>query len=234
MSSLLAQSSTQHQTSLSSLQYQIASTHASLRSTSAALATQKSTLEALHGRAAARTIRRRKIENLRRFTQAHPHPNAGLPDSLYSSMDDEMDDTLSFLSQSVPPDRSDQDMQAPLSFAAPTRARLEARVRAYRINNASLTSTAKELSSCSSTLESTYRRVVALCTGVKEDEVEHVLDGLVAAISGDDNENAKANANDKNGPEMVADADGMEDINEQMETERDMGRLRAFLQRVEG
>ena len=230
MSSLLAQSSTQHQTTLSSLQYQIASTHASLRSTSAALATQKSTLEALHGRAAARTIRRQKIENLRRFTQAQL--NGDRSDSLYSSMDDEMDDTLPFLSQSVPVDRSHQDMQPALSFAAPTRARLEARLRAYRINNVSLTNKAKELSSCSSTLESTYRRVVALCTGVKEDEVEHVLDGLVAAISGEDDNNA--NANDNHGPETVGDADGMEDINEQMETERDMGRLRAFLQRVEG
>lgn len=228
MSSLLAQSSTQHQTTLASLQYQIASTHASLRSTSAALATQKSTLEALHGRAVARTIRRQKIENLRRFSQVQL--NGELPDSLYSSMDDEIDDMPSFLTQSVPIDRSHQDMQPPLSFAGPTRARLEARLRAYRINNASLTHKAKELSSCSSTLESTYRRVVALCTGVKEAEVEHVLDGLVAAISGDDNAKVK----DKDGPELVGDPDGMEDINEQMESERDMGRLRAFLQRVEG
>ena len=229
MSSLLAQSSTQHQTTLSSLQHQIASTHASLRSTSAALATQKSNLEALHARAAARTIRRQKIDNLQRFTQAHP--NGGLPDSVHSSMDDEMDDMddiPSSLSQSVPIEHSHHDMQAPLSSAAPTRVRLEARLRAYRINNASLTNKAKELSSCSSTLESTYRRVVALCTGVKEDEVEHVLDGLVAAIGGDDN------TNDNNGPEMVGDPDGMEDITEQMESERDMGRLRAFLQRVEG
>ena len=62
---------------------------------------------------------------------------------------------------------------------------LRARVEAYQINSEGLKRTAGALHDRSADLEQRFRRVVALCTGVKEGEVDGVLDSLLEAVESD-------------------------------------------------
>ena len=86
----------------------------------------------------------------------------------------------------------------------PPAAVLKARAAAYRKNNARLETQAKNLQSQSSELEAQLRKVVSLCTGVAEDRVDEMVDGLSAAVE----------------------SEGGEDV--------EVGRVRDFLRRVEG
>ncbi len=81
---------------------------------------------------------------------------------------------------------------------------LEARVSAYRRNNARLEAQAKDLASRSIELEEQLRKVVALCTGVEESRVDEMVAGLVAAVESERGEDVE------------------------------VGRVREFLRRVEG
>ena len=65
---------------------------------------------------------------------------------------------------------------------------LAARLRAYRVNDAALRDKAARLHDRSSDLEEKFRRVVALCTGVDEDKVDSLLEGLVQAVESDPGE----------------------------------------------
>jgi len=62
---------------------------------------------------------------------------------------------------------------------------LRARIEAYQINSEGLKRTAGALHDRSADLEQRFRRVVALCTGVKEGEVDGVLDSLLEAVESD-------------------------------------------------
>lgn len=70
----------------------------------------------------------------------------------------------------------------------PPAAVLKARVRGYRHNDDSLRDKAARLHDRSSDLEEKFRRVVALCTGVDEDKVDSLLEGLVQAVESDPGE----------------------------------------------
>lgn len=59
---------------------------------------------------------------------------------------------------------------------------LRALVSAYEANNADLAHVAASLHRKSNQLECSYRKVVALCTGVPEESVEENLPSLVAAV----------------------------------------------------
>ncbi|KAF1992390.1 apses-domain-containing protein [Aulographum hederae CBS 113979] len=59
---------------------------------------------------------------------------------------------------------------------------IKARIAAYEANNGRLHVRAQTLKSKSVELESLYRRVVALCTGVEEQNVERMLAALVQAL----------------------------------------------------
>lgn len=65
---------------------------------------------------------------------------------------------------------------------------LRARITAYRENEKALKQTIEALNSGSQQLEQKFRRVVALCTGVPEDKVDGILDGLVQAVESDPDE----------------------------------------------
>ncbi|ODQ80249.1 hypothetical protein BABINDRAFT_7708 [Babjeviella inositovora NRRL Y-12698] len=62
---------------------------------------------------------------------------------------------------------------------------LHARIRAYKKNEALLEGLALELTSKSADLELKFRHVVSLCTGVEEERVDALLEGLVAAVESD-------------------------------------------------
>jgi len=59
---------------------------------------------------------------------------------------------------------------------------LRGRFNAYLTNNHRLQHVADQLRSRSTELESMYRKVVSLCTGVSEDKIEESLPALVAAV----------------------------------------------------
>lgn len=65
---------------------------------------------------------------------------------------------------------------------------LKARITAYKENERNLNSIIEELRSNSTKLESKFRRVVALCTGVEENTIDSILDGLVQAVESDPDE----------------------------------------------
>lgn len=81
---------------------------------------------------------------------------------------------------------------------------LLARVAAYGRNNGRLETQSKSLQSRSSELEGQLRRVVAICTGVSEENVDGMVEGLVAAVESERGEDVE------------------------------VGRVREFLRRVEG
>lgn len=70
----------------------------------------------------------------------------------------------------------------------PSAAVLKARLKGYRANEGVLKDKAVKLHDRSTDLEEKFRRVVALCTGVKEDKVDSLLEGLVQAVESDPGE----------------------------------------------
>lgn len=80
---------------------------------------------------------------------------------------------------------------------------LLARASAYEKHNVKLRAQAHDLESRSSDLENQLRRVVSLCTGVEEKNVDNMVEGLVAAVESE------------------------------REDDMDMGRVREFLRKVD-
>lgn len=62
---------------------------------------------------------------------------------------------------------------------------LKARIAAYHKNQSKLQSTADDLRGRSAALEQKFKRVVSLCTGVEENRVDSLLEGLVQAVQSD-------------------------------------------------
>ena len=89
---------------------------------------------------------------------------------------------------------------------------LRARLAAYNANNSSLEARIAGLKAQSSEQEGQYRKVVSLCTGVDENSVEGVLEGLLAAVESED------------GGAAFGSGKGAVEV----------GRVREFLRKVEG
>ena len=62
---------------------------------------------------------------------------------------------------------------------------LRARLQAYQQNSEALKALAEALKGKSSALEEKCRKVVARCTGVEENRVDTLLEGLVTAVESD-------------------------------------------------
>ncbi|KAA8912351.1 hypothetical protein TRICI_003521 [Trichomonascus ciferrii] len=62
---------------------------------------------------------------------------------------------------------------------------LKARIAAYHRNQSKLQSTTNDLRGRSAALEQKFKRVVSLCTGVEENRVDSLLEGLVQAVQSD-------------------------------------------------
>jgi regulatory protein SWI6 len=70
----------------------------------------------------------------------------------------------------------------------PSHAALKARVLAYRENERRLVAFTGELRGRSAELEQKFRRIVAQCASIKEDQVDSLLEGLVQAVESDPGE----------------------------------------------
>ena len=100
----------------------------------------------------------------------------------------------------------DPELRHFITTQLPSTSVLRAYLNAYNTNNTNLQRNADLLKSRSIELESMYRKVVSLCTGVAEDKVEENLSALVAAV-----ESEQGNLG-----------------------EQEVGRVRDFLRRVDG
>lgn len=215
MSKLLNDTSSSFKSELQSKQSLIDQTHAKLRETSSLLASERRRLAALQRKDSERKLLRQKIANLRRANEELCKELAmGTgTDSQFDLRTDikigEADAGLEVDASRLPETETGQPLKMTptqreyLASLPPTEVLL-ARVAAYKKNNERLEALVKSLQSRSSELEGQLRRVVSICTGVPEEKVDDMVEGLVAAVESERGEDVE------------------------------VGRVREFLRRVEG
>lgn len=184
-----------------------------LRDNTSQLGIERRRLSTLQQKADARTALRTQIDNLRRTNEEQQRrtQQQGLPvESLQSDVKVGEADLGLLIDTAALPVRNTSASSMSSNHintlsALPLPQVLAARLKAYGNTNARLESHAKELQSRSSELEGKMKRVVGLCTGVKdESKVEGMLEGLQAAVESERDEDIE------------------------------VGRVREFLRRVEG
>jgi regulatory protein SWI6 len=164
--------------------------HAQLRECSVQLEEERQNLKSLQKRASEKAERRRKIYNLRRALEdkragiinANSYLSLKLGDvglTLASEPPKELLQSENITQNSL---RQLDREQLAYIFSLPSTSILRARLAAYTENNKALRGYSAQLRSRSQELEEMYCRIVALCTGIKNEEVEGVLAGLVTAI----------------------------------------------------
>ena len=224
MSSFLSQADSQFTAELRLKQDVIDRTNVTIRELSAVQKNQSAKLESLKARIRARNDRQRRVSNLRRSieeTRARL-ATAGIKDLAgitrcsadfgYEIQPHLLNNKISHDHPNLPPGSGTHVHQfnpstsPTFSFSPsiPPLRILRARLAAYNTNNKALAARAAELRARSGELETRYRRVVSLCTGVEENRVEEMLPALVAAVESES-------------------GDGME-----------VTRVREFLRKVEG
>ncbi|KAG9247072.1 hypothetical protein BJ878DRAFT_565232 [Calycina marina] len=222
ISELLSSTDAEFHTEMSAKQAHIDTIHAKLRDSSATVGIERAKLDDLRKQAKERDESKLKILNLTR-AEEEQRQNLKLKQQQYGQQVVEQDMNLgeadielvvpagvvpaNFLlsidqNQQQPP-VLDQAQRQILSGLPPAHV-LRARLNAYRANNDSLESNIKGMQSRNSALAAKYRKIISLCTGVKEGDVDSVLGGLVRAIE----------------------SEGPGDV--------ELGRVREFLQRVDG
>ncbi|KAH0559927.1 hypothetical protein GP486_003550 [Trichoglossum hirsutum] len=192
ISSLLAQTENDFAEEMGTKQDLIDATHSQLRECSGQLGEERRKLQALQTRASEKTERRHKIYNLRRALEDQRAGVANGDSAQNLKLGDA--DVESIKALELPRElieseivnqnslgQLDQKQFACIS-SLPSSGTLRAQLAAYIQNNNALKEYSAQLRSRSRELEEKYRRVVALCTGIKEEEVEETLPGLVIAI----------------------------------------------------
>lgn len=193
------------------MQSLIDQTHSKLRETSSFLASERRRITALQRKSLERKLLRQKRANLRRANEDLSQELA-LGSGSVLRMDvkiGEADAGLEVEPGQLPESETGQLLkivpaQSEYLTSLPTTDVLLARVAAYGRNNGRLETQSKSLQSRSSELEGQLRRVVAICTGVSEENVDGMVEGLVAAVESERGEDVE------------------------------VGRVREFLRRVEG
>lgn len=215
ISKLLNDTSSSFKSEVQSKQSLIDQTHTKLRETTSFLATERRRIKALERNASARKMLRQKIANLRRANEelrqqiTSGSASASQLDLRTDIAIGEADAGLEVDAGRLPELERGQSRkilpaQSEYLTTLPPTELLLARVAAYSKNNGRLEAQSKSLQSRSTELEGQLRRVVSLCTGVPEERVDRILEGLVAAVE----------------------SERAEDI--------EVARVREFLRRVEG
>ncbi|KAL7629868.1 transcriptional regulator swi6 [Parahypoxylon ruwenzoriense] len=178
---LLNETSTSFQSELKKKQQDLDTIHASLRITSTQLGDARRQLETLQVAAKSQSLTRQKIANLSRghdeeqkrlfrLEQSHGRLDA-------SNWETELNAAL----ESAKGD-------APNAALVPSAAVLRSRIQAFRNRTDVIRKSVGSLRGRSKDVEVKYRRVVALCTGVLENEVDSVVDGLLRAVESEKGE----------------------------------------------
>ncbi|KAF6804573.1 start control protein Cdc10 [Colletotrichum sojae] len=179
---LLNEASSTFQNEVKTKQAVIESLHSTLRTTSAQLGEAKRNLEALQATWNKQQLARQKVSNLshardeeqRRLLQEQT--SAGRTDSLSSSWETELSAALEAA--------GDGEEGGLLPSAAVLKARLNA-VSARRDVTRKMAAALKDRSK---DVEVKYRRIVSMNTGVPEDQVDAVVDGLLRAVESEKDE----------------------------------------------
>ncbi|KAI8626523.1 hypothetical protein F5Y19DRAFT_466335 [Xylariaceae sp. FL1651] len=181
---LLNETSSSFQGEIKKKQADVDSLHALLRSTSTQLNDARRTLESLQAAAKSQSLTRQKIFNLTRGREEEQKRLAKLEQSQGSLDDDSFswEAKLDSLPEVGSQDEGKDDGSIPSATV------LRARIQALR-NRTELTRTGvASLKSRSKDIEIKYRRVVALCTGRAEDDIDNVIDGLLRAVESEKGE----------------------------------------------
>ncbi|KAI3330364.1 hypothetical protein F4824DRAFT_492279 [Ustulina deusta] len=175
---LLNETSNSFQAEVKKKQTDLDSLHATLRSTSTQLNDARRTLDSLQTAVRSQLLTRQKVFNLSRGREEEQKRLAKLEQS--QGPLDESSISWEADLQSLPSLDSHEERRDDGSI--PSATVLRARIQALK-NRTELTRTGvASLKSRSKDIEIKYRKVVALCTGTLEDEVDTVLDGLVRAV----------------------------------------------------
>ena len=201
--SILSQAQAQYSVELSKKQALIDRQNAELRDIAQQQKEELERIKTLQRHRKERDERRKKIRNLR---QAYEEMQAEEQEANNAPPRLEGEDA-EVVSLRIHSDKlntgSDAEKEEYLR-SLPSVPRLRALITAYTESNKSLEARLMALRDCSSERESQYRKVVALCTGMPEDQVDNMLEGLIAAVE----------------------SEGAEKV--------DMARVREFLRKVEG
>ncbi|KAI0529854.1 apses-domain-containing protein [Xylaria digitata] len=181
---LLNETSNSFQVEVKRKQTDLDSLHATLRSTSTQLNDARRTLESLQAAVKSQLLTRQNVFNLTRGREEEQKRLAKIEQS-QGSLDESSISWEADL-QSLPELGSHGERRDDGSI--PSATVLRARIQALK-NRTELTRTGvASLKSRSKDIEIKYRKVVALCTGISEDEVDTVLDGLVRAVESEKGE----------------------------------------------
>ena len=177
-----------------------------LRETTAALAEERRRLEELQKKSNDRKELKQRLANLRRANEeqkralTHGRSNNGMNNGIQFRSDVKIGDAdagletdPSLLPVSPPPSQPLQISPQQHAYISmlPRTDILEARIKAYQTNNASLEEETVQLQTRSIDLEKKLRRVVALCTGVEEDKVDAMVGGLTVAVESERGEDVE-------------------------------------------
>ncbi|KAI1405004.1 apses-domain-containing protein [Hypoxylon fuscum] len=172
---LLNETSSSFQAELKKKQQDLDALHASLRTHSTQLSDARRQLETLQAAAKSQSITRQKISNLSRGRAEEQKRLMQLEQSYgrldtSNSWEEELNAALE-----APEDAANPPF-------LPSAAVLRARIQAVKSRTDVIKKGVGSLKSRSKDVEVKYRRVVALCTGVPENEVDAVIDGLLRAV----------------------------------------------------
>ncbi|KAF9880173.1 hypothetical protein CkaCkLH20_02127 [Colletotrichum karsti] len=173
---LLNEASSTFQSEVRTKQAVIESLHSTLRTTSAQLSEARRTCEAMQATLRKQQLARQKVSNLSHAREEEQvrllqeQKRAGRADALSSSWETELGAAL---------ETARDGEEAGL---LPSAAVLKARLNAVSARRDATRKMAAALKGRSKDVEIKYRRVVAISTGVPEDQVDAVVDGLVRAV----------------------------------------------------
>ncbi|KAI0173141.1 apses-domain-containing protein [Hypoxylon sp. FL1284] len=172
---LLNETSTSFQSELKKKQQNLDTLHTNLRSVSTQLSDAQRQLETLQSAAKAQSLTRQKISNFSRGCDEEQKRTLRLEQN-YGRLDasDNWELELNRALSSSPDDSSPPPL--------PSAAVLRARIQAVRSRTDTTKKNVGALKGRSKDVEVKYRRVVSLCTGVPESEVDAVIDKLVRAV----------------------------------------------------
>ncbi|KAI1103835.1 apses-domain-containing protein [Jackrogersella minutella] len=179
---LMNETSNDFHSELKQKQQAIDSLHVSLRSTSTQLGDARRQLETLAAAVKSQSLARQRINNLSQGVEdeqvrlLHLEQSYGRHD-LSRSWEAELEAAL----QSAEGDAAN-------AAQLPNSAVLRARIDALRSRTDAMRVGAGGLRARSTDVELKYRRVVALCTGVRDDKVDAVVDGLLRAVESEKGE----------------------------------------------
>ncbi|KAI1173261.1 apses-domain-containing protein [Nemania sp. FL0916] len=181
---LLNETSNSFQSEVKKKQTDLDMLHSTLRSTSTQLNDARKTLESLQAAARSQLLTRQKVFNLTRGREEEQKRLVKIEQSQGALEGNSISWETDL--QALPELGSHGERKDDGSI--PSATILRARIQALK-NRTELTKTGvASLKSRSKDIEIKYRKVVALCTGISEDDVDTVLDGLVRAVESEKGE----------------------------------------------